>query len=119
MQNGMQAARKVMKEPVQISMMQDGLRDVQQRLVCDGLQPGWERGARSGVRWHKKSAGFPLEDQYNRRFGRRSCASGRCRNRLGCMEASATPPLSRSDAVYLEKRGNIAELILNRPAVLN
>ena len=36
------------------------------------------------------------------------------------MEVFASPPLTRSDAVYLEKRRpQIVELVLNRPAVLN
>jgi enoyl-CoA hydratase/carnithine racemase len=35
------------------------------------------------------------------------------------METPTGAQLTRSDAVYLEKRGHIAELVLNRPAVLN
>ena len=35
------------------------------------------------------------------------------------METQTGAQLTRSDAVYLEKREHIAELILNRPAVLN
>ena len=35
------------------------------------------------------------------------------------METHAGAQLTRSEAVYLEKRGHIAELVLNRPAVLN
>lgn len=40
-------------------------------------------------------------------------------NRLSFMGTDAGAKLTRSDAVYLEKRGNVAELVLNRPAVLN
>ncbi len=35
------------------------------------------------------------------------------------METQTGALLTRSDAVYLERRGHIAELVLNRPAVLN
>lgn len=35
------------------------------------------------------------------------------------MEAFATPPLTKSDAVYIQRSGEIAELVLNRPEVLN
>ncbi|HTS51324.1 MAG TPA: enoyl-CoA hydratase/isomerase family protein [Bryobacteraceae bacterium] len=35
------------------------------------------------------------------------------------METQTGAQVTRSDAVYLEKRGHIAELVLNRPAVLN
>jgi enoyl-CoA hydratase/carnithine racemase len=35
------------------------------------------------------------------------------------METQTGAQLTRSDAVYLERRGHIAELVLNRPAVLN
>ena len=35
------------------------------------------------------------------------------------METPTGAQLTRSEAVYLEKRGHLAELILNRPAVLN
>ena len=35
------------------------------------------------------------------------------------MEANAGAPSTRSEAVYLERRASIAELVLNRPSVLN
>jgi enoyl-CoA hydratase/carnithine racemase len=35
------------------------------------------------------------------------------------MEAFGSAPLTKSDAVYLDERGEIAELVLNRPEVLN
>jgi len=35
------------------------------------------------------------------------------------MEAFASPPPTKADAVYIEKHGRIAELVLNRPEVLN
>jgi enoyl-CoA hydratase/carnithine racemase len=35
------------------------------------------------------------------------------------MEAFGSAPLKETDAVYLESHGDVAELVLNRPAVLN
>jgi len=49
----------------------------------------------------------------------RGCASMNARHTLGFMETQTGAQVTRSDAVYLEKRGHIAELVLNRPAVLN
>src|SRR5579862_2065572 len=66
-----------------------------------------------------------LNDQYSGKAAmhccvlQRGCTSMSAGHTLGFMETPTGAQLTRSDAVYLEKRGHIAELILNRPAVLN
>ena len=52
-QNGMQAAGKIPKEPVQIAVLQDGLRDIQQRLVRDGFERSLGSSAGASFRLHE------------------------------------------------------------------